>query len=175
MKRQDTSESQVKYVYLALGSNLGNKILNLEKAKYQLTLKEINILKTSKYYQTKSWPNSQFPDFINCVILVETRLKLDILFFEIKSIEKVLGRKQNKRNYPRVCDIDIIDYNGHNTILRHLKDNIIVPHSRIHKRNFVLIPLFEINKNWIHPKYKIHIKTYISLLKNDHLTGIKII
>ena len=64
MKKPDTLENQVKYVYLALGSNLGKKIKNLELAKYKLSKIGVNIIKTSSFYCTKSWPNTKFPDFI---------------------------------------------------------------------------------------------------------------
>ena len=70
MKKQDTLENQVNYAYLALGSNLGKKIKNLELAKYKLSEIGVNIIKTSGYYRTKSWPNSKFPDFINSVLFI---------------------------------------------------------------------------------------------------------
>ena len=76
MKRQDILENQVNYAYLALGSNLGKKIKNLEFAKYKLTKIGINIVKSSSFYITKSWPNTKFPEFINSVIFIKTTLSL---------------------------------------------------------------------------------------------------
>ena len=83
MKKQDITENPAKKVYLALGSNLGNKRKNLELAKYQLNISGINILKTSRFYKTKSWPNEKFPDYYNLVLLAKTKLKLVDLFKKI--------------------------------------------------------------------------------------------
>ena len=62
MKKQDTLENQANYAYLALGSNLGSKINNLEYAKYKLSKIGVKIIKSSSYYHTKSWPNKNFPE-----------------------------------------------------------------------------------------------------------------
>ena len=63
MTRQDISENQVRLVYLALGSNLGNRIINIELAKSKLLEKGIKILKSSSYYETLSWPNKKLPKY----------------------------------------------------------------------------------------------------------------
>ena len=76
--------------------------------------------------------------------------------------------KKKKKNSPRICDIDIIDYNNKNKI-----DKIILPHPRMHRRSFVLIPLFELNKDWIHPTLKFDIKKLILLLSNSDIRSIK--
>ena len=175
MKNQDTSENPAKKVYLALGSNLGDKRTNLELAKYHLGKIGINILKTSNYYKTKSWPNKNFPDFFNIILLINTKLTLLELFKKIKFIEKSLGRKKRPKNYPRVCDIDIIDFNKECLNVSHLNNKITVPHVSMHKRNFVLIPLYEVNKGWIHPKLKKNIVELISSLSSNDLRSIKIV
>ena len=112
MKKQDISDAQVNYVYLSIGSNLGNRIHFLEKSKYLLETYDIKIIKKSSYYETESWPVPCFPKFINAVLLVKTKLNQFDLFKIIKSIEKELGRKIAPQNYPRNCDIDILDFNG---------------------------------------------------------------
>ena len=175
MKNQGTLENPAKNVYLSLGSNLGNKRKNLELAKYHLSLLGINILKTSKYYKTKSWPNKNFPDYFNIILLVNSKFTLLQLFKKIKFIEKLLGRTVSPKNYPRVCDIDIIDYNNECLNISYLNSKITVPHSRLHRRNFVLIPLFEVNKAWIHPKLKKNIVELISSLSSNDLRSIKIV
>ena len=78
-----------------------------------------------------------------------------------KNIEKSLGRKESKRNSPRVCDIDILDYKK-----KRINKKIILPHPRLHQRNFVLLPLFELDKSWKHPVSKNHIKKLIKYLPN---------
>jgi len=162
----------VNYSYLALGSNLGNRKINIEKAKELLINNKINIIKSSSYYLSKSWPNQNFPEFLNIVLKVELSMDVKNLFRIIKFIEKTLGRKNTKRNYPRVCDIDIIDFNGK---VIDLKKNIYlkIPHSRMEFRNFVLIPLYEINKKWIHPKLKKNIVNLIAKLKDSDIRAIK--
>ena len=112
MKKQDILENQVNFVYLALGSNLGDKKNNLNKSIDLIQEEGIFIKKRSKFYITKSWPNENFPNFINSIILVKTKLNIAELFLKIKKIEKKLGRTKSKRNHPRICDIDIIDFNG---------------------------------------------------------------
>src|SRR6056300_875383 len=95
-------------VFIGIGSNLGNRIQNIENAKYNLKINGINILKFSKYYETLSWPDPTKPKFLNIVIQSNTRIPVDKLIKIFKIIEKKLGRKKNKRNYPRTCDIDLI-------------------------------------------------------------------
>ena len=173
MKRQDILENKVNYAYLALGSNLGKKIKNLEFAKYKLTQSGINIIKSSSFYSTKSWPNTKFPDFVNAVIFIKTNLLLSDLFIQIKLIEKSLGRTKSPKNYPRTCDIDIIDFNGKSLSIKFKSQKIQIPHLKMHKRNFVLIPLYEINQNWVHPKFKKNIVKLLSTLPGNDLRSIK--
>ena len=162
------SEKQVKIIYLSIGSNLGNRFLNIEKAKSLLSEERIKIIKSSSYYETLSWPNPKNPRFYNIVLKIMTILT-DIKLLKIcKQIEKSLGRKKTERNSPRECDIDIIDYNKETK-----KTNIYLPHPRMHIRNFVLIPLYEIDKNWIHPITKQHIKSLIFSLSSRDISSIK--
>ena len=173
MKKQDILENLANYAYLAIGSNLGKKIYNLELTKYKLSRNGIYIDKASSFYMTRSWPNPNFPNYINAVFLVKTNLSLFELFKKIKLIEKSLGRVKTQKNYPRTCDIDIIDFNG--KLFNFFNIDLTVPHPRMEKRNFVLLPLFEINKSWIHPKTKKNIVNLISNMKSDDIRSIKLI
>ncbi len=175
MKKQDTLENQVNLVYLAFGSNLGDRKNNLNKALSLLKKDNIIIKKISKLYRSKSWPNENFPEFINFVVLIETRLNLKKLFTKIKSVESRVGRIKSKRNFPRVCDIDIIDFNGQIIQKKIGNNKINIPHERMHNRNFVLLPLFEINKDWFHPKLYKNIVFLLSNLSSEQLLGIKIV
>ena len=76
MNKQDILENQVNIVYLALGSNLGDKKNNLNNSIDLIQKEGILIKKKSKYYSTKSWPNENFPNFINTIILIETKLNV---------------------------------------------------------------------------------------------------
>ena len=175
MKKQDTLGNQVNLVYLAFGSNLGDRKNNLNKALSLLKKDNIIIKKISKLYRSKSWPNENFPEFINFVVLIETRFNLKKLFTKIKTVESRVGRIKSKRNFPRVCDIDIIDFNGQIIQKKIGNNKINVPHERMHSRNFVLLPLFEINKDWFHPKLCKNIVFLLSNLTSNQLLGIKII
>ena len=86
MKKQDILENQVNLAYLALGSNLGNKKTNLNKCIDLIKKEGIFIKKRSKFYSTKSWPNENFPNFINAIILIEPKFTLTELFLKIKKI-----------------------------------------------------------------------------------------
>ena len=93
-----------------------------------------------------------------------------MLLKNLKNIETSLGRKKNRKNFPRTCDIDIIDFKG-------LKQNdkfLQIPHPRMLNRNFVLFPLFEIEKNWKHPKNNISIDRLLKKLDLKSLRSIKI-
>ena len=87
------------------------------------------------------------------------------------SIEKSLGRKRSIKNAPRLCDIDIIDYKQKTINLA--DKNLTLPHPRMSLRNFVLLPLFEINRSWKHPKSKKNIVNLINSLPIKDLRTIK--
>jgi len=166
--RQDILEKQAKPAYLSIGSNLGNRFINIEKAKYELMKNGIRIVKTSSYYETLSWPNPKNPKFYNIVLKIKTILNEIELLLICKEIEKFLGRKKSIKNSPRECDIDIIDFGNSN-----VKSEVILPHPRMHTRNFVLFPLFELNKNWRHPILKQNIKKLINALPKKDIRSIK--
>ena len=173
MIKQDILENRVNIAYLSIGSNLGNKRRNIEKTKYLLEKNQIKIIKVSSIYETFSWPNKKHPKFYNIVIKIITELKPIKLFFIIKHIEKKLGRKKTKTNYPRSCDIDILDYKGLNYTLSANNNKLLIPHPRLHSRNFVLFPLFEVEKKWKHPLKKTKIQDLIGKLPNSSLYSIK--
>ena len=164
------SEKQAKIIYLSIGSNLGNRKKNIEKTKFKLYSKGINIIKSSNYYETLSWPNPNNPKFYNIILKVSSDLKILELLKICKQIETSLGRKKAPKNSPRTCDIDIIDYNQKITV-----NGINVPHPRMHLRNFVLIPLFEIEKNWRYPNSKRYVKNLIFSLSNSDIRSIKLV
>ena len=166
------SEKQVKYAFIAIGSNLGNKKLNIEKAKFKLQKKLIKIIKSSSAYETFSWPDPKKPKFINIVIKIKTYFSPVELLNICNKVEIELGRKRFKKNEPRTCDIDIIDYDQKNIKIKK-PPNLTIPHPFIEHRNFVLLPLFEIAKNWKHPVSKVKIAKLISLLKEEDLRSIK--
>ena len=162
------SENLVKTIYLGIGSNLGNRQKNIELAKFKLIEKDIKILRSSSIYESLSWPNPNNPKFLNIVLEISTNLSPSKLINICKQIETSLGRKKRPKNAPRECDIDIVDYYN-----KKIRKNIILPHPKMHKRNFVLLPLYELNKVWIHPILKQNIKKLILSLSNKDIRSIK--
>tara|TARA_B100001121_G_C18461395_1_gene513472 strand:- start:100 stop:615 length:516 start_codon:yes stop_codon:yes gene_type:complete len=151
-------------IYLNIGSNLsslfGNKIDNIAKSISLLKKLNIKIFDISNIYQTPSYPIRSFPKFNNVTIKLESSMKLNDFFIEIKKIEKKIGRIKSPKNQPRVCDIDIIDYNG----LILTNSNLQIPHPRMHKRNFVLYPLKDVSPEWQHPIFKKKIDYFLNQL-----------
>tara|TARA_B100000029_G_scaffold494483_1_gene558269 strand:- start:396 stop:908 length:513 start_codon:yes stop_codon:yes gene_type:complete len=154
-------------IYLGLGSNLpssfGDRFTNINYAIELLKEKNIKIIKKSSYYETPSFPNNKHPKFINIVVKINTTINPRELASVIISIESKLERKRGKKNEPRTCDIDIIDFN--NKVLNFKYNNLLfnVPHKKLIYRNFVLYPLLELNPRWRHPKSNVLIK---DLIKN---------
>ncbi len=151
-------------IHLNIGSNLnskfGSRFDNITIAIDLLLSAKVKIKKISNFYETPSYPNKKFPNYLNVGILCSFNGNPEILFGIIKSIEKKIGRFKTKKNDPRVCDIDIIDYNS--DIVK--KASITLPHLRCHTRNFVLYPIKEIDPNWIHPVLKQNINYLIKKL-----------
>ncbi len=170
MKKQDTLENQAKIVFLGIGSNLGLRKMNIEKAKSLLAEHRLDFLSVSSYYETPSWPDPKNPKFLNIILKLKCNYDPQELLNICKNIERRLGRKKAKKNAPRTCDLDIIDFNK---LVSKKTDEIKLPHKMMHKRNFVLLPLFEIQKNWIHPDKQIDVKTLISLLPDRDIRSIK--
>ena len=171
MKKQDISENLANFAYLAIGSNLGSKIRNIEITKVELEKYKIKILKSSSNYISESWPDPSMPNYINIIIKIKTSLTPLELLKICNLIELKLGRIRGKKNIPRTCDIDIIDYDK--KVLNEKNNQLILPHPRMITRNFVLLPLFEVDKSWKHPKSKINIVNLINSLPFKDLRSIK--
>jgi 2-amino-4-hydroxy-6-hydroxymethyldihydropteridine diphosphokinase len=133
-------------VYIALGSNLGDRAANLAKTREMLA-DDIQVLQCSSIYQTAPWGYSEQDDFYNQVLEAETDLSPMRLLGRMKRIEKQMGRKKTFRNGPRVIDLDILFYDDLILDTRRL----VIPHPRLHERAFVLVPMVEINPGFVHP------------------------
>ena len=163
-------------IFLGLGSNLsskfGDRFANINLAISFLEEYGIKVIKKSNFYETPSYPNKENPKFINAVILVETTLPPVDLMSVLLFIEQKLGRKRDKKNDPRTCDIDIIDYNSQILNLKFNKSELTLPHNELTKRNFILFPLQEISPNWKHPKTKEFISDLLQKLSEDDKNSI---
>ncbi len=140
-------------VYLALGSNLGNRETNLERA-LDLLSQRLRIKRVSSVYQTDPVGDTEQPRFLNQVCQAETILSPKELLTLVKGIEKKLGRRTTKPNAPRPMDIDILFY-GEEVIDT---PELVLPHPRLMERAFVLVPLAEIAPELEHPVIGLTIK-----------------
>ena len=133
--------------FLGLGSNLGDRELNLTLARTFLEKKDVKILECSSIYETEPVDFLSQPWFLNQVIEVETEVPPDRLLGFIKDIEDKMGRKRSSSKGPRLIDIDILL--AGETV--HRSPDLKIPHPRLHERKFVLMPLKEIAPEWVHP------------------------
>ena len=151
-------------IHLNIGSNLnsifGDRFDNISIATNLLIQLKFKIKKISNFYETPSYPNKNLPKFINVGILGTFDNNYKELFKIINLVEKKIGRLKSKKNDPRVCDIDIIDFDGNIINL----NNISIPHKKCHLRNFVLYPINQIDPKWSHPILKKNVKFLINNL-----------
>ena len=151
-------------IHLNIGSNLesnyGSRFDNITAAINLLVNSQLKILKISNFFETPSYPNKKHPYFLNIGVVANYAFDELKLMNQISLIEKKIGRIRSKKNDPRVCDIDIIDFNGLKINHRKLK----IPHEKCHLRNFVLYPILQIDPEWTHPIMKKNVKFLINKL-----------
>jgi len=133
-------------IYLALGANLGDRLKNLADARAALE-PQAPISKTSPIYETPPWGYLDQPSFLNQVIQCTTELSPLELLLYIKNLERELGRVPSIRNGPRLIDIDILFYDH----LIMTTEQLHIPHPRMQKRAFVLVPLADLAPTFCHP------------------------
>ena len=143
--------------YIGIGSNLGNREENCQKAIALLIEKNIKITKRSSLYEIEAWGVKEQPRFINMAVEIETNLEPAELLKVIKEIENSMGRREGIRWGPRVIDLDVLLYDD--LILK--TGELEIPHPAIKDREFVLKPLSEIAPDKIHPILKKSIKTLL--------------
>lgn len=133
--------------HLILGSNLGDRIEQVTRARQLIFVQVGNIQAESSIYETQPWGHEEQPWFINQVISVQSPLEPSLLLYTIKKIEKEVGRKPGEKWHERHIDIDILL--AENQVIE--EDDLIIPHPLLHLRNFTLIPLLQIGAHLIHP------------------------
>jgi 2-amino-4-hydroxy-6-hydroxymethyldihydropteridine diphosphokinase len=142
-------------VFLGLGSNIGDRIATIQKAKEMISsLPGVSVISSSSLYETEPVGISDQPMFINAVLEIETDLSPEELFFKLKDIEANLGRTETIRWGPRVIDIDILLFGD----MIFEERDLTIPHPEMTKRGFVLVPLCEIAPEIKHPRLKKTIK-----------------
>ena len=149
---------------IGIGSNLGDAQANCIKAVEKLgRLRATQVVKTSSLYKTEPVGYENQPWFVNCVVLLETRLPPAELLIHLQAIERSMGRKKGKKWGPRPIDLDILFYDD----LIITDDDLIVPHPELQNRKFVLQPLVEIDPNKVHPVLKNTVRSLFRGLDDD--------
>jgi 2-amino-4-hydroxy-6-hydroxymethyldihydropteridine diphosphokinase len=147
-------------VYIGLGSNLGDRSGNINKARLEiLSMQDIKLIKESSIEETEPVDYLTQPLFLNQIILAKTVIPPEKLLKIFKSIEKKLGRKKVVLKGPRIIDLDILLYDD----LVFKSHKLTIPHPEIKNREFVLKHLLEINGDLIDPLTGI---PYINFLKS---------
>ena len=144
--------------YIGIGSNLGDREENCERAIKLLEAGNIIVKKRSSIIETEPWGVEDQPKFINMAVEIETKLKPEELMSLLKKIECDIGRRPAERWGPRIIDLDILLYDD--LFLKTPK--LEIPHPQISAREFVLKPLSEIAPEKIHPVLKKSIKDLFS-------------
>lgn len=152
-------------VYLALGSNIGDRGENLKQAIAALT-PQMDVKAKSHVYETPPLGYEDQPQFLNQVLKTQTYLQPEPLLKHIKRLEVALGRKATFRNGPREIDIDVLMYDD--LVLN--TSVLTLPHPHMHERGFVLLPMMDIAPDLIHP---ISGKSVREMLIACNLVGIK--
>jgi len=149
-------------IYLLLGSNMGNSRQQLITAIKLINKKIGKVTRQSNLYVTAAWGNTNQPDFLNQVIVVESKLAAVQTMQTILGIEEEMGRIRTVKNAPRIIDIDILFYNKDV-----IEEKILsVPHPQIPNRRFVLIPLNELSPNFKHPVFQQSIHHLLKICKD---------
>ena len=154
--------SKTKNAWIALGSNLGDRLEMLRFAVASLQDEVgISIIRASSVYETPPLgpPGQSF--YLNAVLHLEVTLDPQVLLSKLHRIEILAGRvRSTTRNEPRVLDLDLLSWEF--SCLE--SKNLTLPHPRMHQRDFVLVPLLEIEPQWIHPKLKKGVKDLLDSL-----------
>jgi 2-amino-4-hydroxy-6-hydroxymethyldihydropteridine diphosphokinase len=138
--------SRLHEVYLGLGANLGDRIGTLRAARDRLA-PAVEVVRCSSLYQTPPWGVTDQPPFLNAVCYGRTALTPEQLLSFLKDLERDLGRTATKRWGPRAIDLDILFFDD----LILATPTLTIPHSLLHERAFVLVPLREIAPDLRHP------------------------
>lgn len=134
-------------VYILLGGNEGDPKKKLAAAKKEITKNIGNIIRLSSLYKTAAWGITDQPDFLNQVIIINTKYTAEETLFKCLAIEEKMGRIRTIKNAPRIIDIDLLFCNKEIINTKALT----IPHPQMQNRRFVLIPLNELSPNLKHP------------------------
>jgi len=151
--------------YIAVGSNKGDRALIIEWAKVFLMIEPtIIVSRSSVIIETKPFGGPKQRDYLNAVWEIRTSLSPRALMTYILHIEKLLGRVRRVKNGPRTIDLDILFYD--NKVI--VEDGVVIPHRRLHKREFLLRLLCDISSDLYHPILGRSIKQLLREVRDEH-------
>ena len=155
-------------ILIGLGSNLlsadgHSPVQNLENALACMKKCHIQVLRTSRFYETAPVPADGAPWYVNAVAEVSFHFSAQDLLKSLLAVEKDLGRVRGKPNAPRIIDLDLLDFQGQ--VIK--ETNLILPHPRIAERAFVLKPLSDIAPAWRHPLSGKSLTTLVNEIETD--------
>ncbi len=147
-------------IFLLLGSNLGDSVAYLEKAREHIASSIGRLVEKSSLYQSPPWGFDHKNDFMNQVLIVESELSPTQLLSQVLNIETILGRQRfySSSYEARVIDIDILFFNDESITT----SNLVIPHPRLHERRFTLVPLHELYPDFIHPQLKVTVSELLN-------------
>jgi len=151
-------------IFLALGTNLGDRPENLETA-IECMSPGLIVQKRSSIYETPPWGFTEQPSFLNMVVQAETRFSPWKLLKTIKKLEGGMGRLPTFRNGPRLIDIDILFYDD----ITSEQPGLVIPHPCIPERAFVLVPLAEIAPDYLHPVLQVTIHDLLTRVDSQDI------
>ncbi|GAA4381769.1 2-amino-4-hydroxy-6-hydroxymethyldihydropteridine diphosphokinase [Hymenobacter koreensis] len=133
--------------YLLLGSNLGNRVAVLHRALVALAEQAGKIVSVSPVYETAAWGLEAQPAFLNQAVHISTALAPEALLDICQQVEQEAGREREEMWGPRTLDVDILLYDD--VVLD--SPRLVLPHPRLHKRRFALVPLADLAPSLVHP------------------------
>ncbi len=153
----------MKIVYIALGSNLGDRAENLRAAREQVEASDLRVLRESSIYETAPRDVEDQPWFLNQVIECETDLFPRQLLARLQKIEQEMGRKRRIAKGPREIDLDILLFG--NAVVK--APDLEIPHPRMLERRFVLEPLAELAPDKRHPGTRRTMREFLARVANQ--------
>jgi 2-amino-4-hydroxy-6-hydroxymethyldihydropteridine diphosphokinase len=160
-----TSDPSRHKIYLALGSNLGDRLANLQNTIRALP-PEVDVTAQSPVYETPPWGYQEQPVFLNQVIEALTALPPEKLLAYLKNLEEQLGRTPTFNYGPRLIDIDILFYDD----LVYRSPDLVIPHPRLSERAFVLVPLANLSPDLRHPVTGSTVKEMLATVDSSQIS-----
>lgn len=149
-----------KQFVISLGGNIGDVKETFYQVIMQMELIIGQITNKSNIYKTQAWGNTNQPDFLNQVVVLNSTKSISEVFFSLQELEKKYGRFRHTESKwaPRTIDLDILFVDD--TIVK--TESLTIPHNLLHNRLFVLTPLTELMPNFVHPVLKVTLQTLLN-------------